>query len=133
MIERKLMWALIAGFLAVTSLGSASAQPYPNRPIRIVIPYNPGGVVDYVGRALATQLGTELGATMVSENKPGAGGIVGTDSVARDRPDGYTLLIMDPAIVINPTLQTTISYDLFKQLDTLAVISSSPLVLVTAP
>jgi tripartite-type tricarboxylate transporter receptor subunit TctC len=133
MIKLKLAWKLFAAFLLLASCQGASAQSYPSRPIRLVIPYNPGGVVDYVGRALATQLGTELGQTIVSENKPGAGGIVGTDSVARERPDGYTLLIMDPAIVINPTLQITISYDLFKQLDTLSIVSSSPLVLVTAP
>lgn len=133
MIERRLVRGLLSAFMLVALCEAAAAQSYPSRPIRLVIPYNPGGVVDYVGRALATQLGTELGQTIVSENKPGAGGIVGTDAVARDRPDGYTLLIMDPAIVINPTLQTTISYDLFKQLDTLSIISSSPLVLVTAP
>ena len=133
MIARRLTRTLLATLLLVALGDGASAQTYPSRPIRIVIPYNPGGVVDYVGRALATQLGTELGQTFVSENKPGAGGILGTDVVARERPDGYTLLIMDPAIVINPTLQPIIPYDLFKQLDTLSIISSSPLVLVVTP
>jgi len=133
MIERRLAVALLAVVLTMASSASAFAQSYPSRPIRLVIPYNPGGVVDYVGRVVATQLGAEFGQTFVSENKPGAGGIIGTDQVARDKPDGYTLLIMDPAIIINPSLQDTIAYDVFKQLDTLSVISSSPLVLVTAP
>lgn len=133
MINRRLIVTLLAGLWAITSCDGAFAQSYPSRPIRLVIPYNPGGVVDYVGRVVATQIGADLGQTVVAENKPGAGGIVGTNQVAIERPDGYTLLIMDPAIIINPSLQDTIAYDVFKQLDALSVISSSPLVLVTAP
>lgn len=109
--------------LLATALGLASlfllstivlAQPYPNRPVRLVVPYTPGGVVDTIGRVLAKQLSSELGQSVVAENKPGAGGMLGTDVVARERPDGYTLLVMDPAIVINPTLQKNVPYDLFK-------------------
>ena len=70
---------------------------------------------------------------MIAENRPGAGGIAGTDAVARSAPDGYTLVLMDPAIVINPTLQPSMPYDLFKQLQTVSVVSSSPEVLVVAP
>jgi tripartite-type tricarboxylate transporter receptor subunit TctC len=131
MIRRTLLASALA-FGALLPLNEVSAQPYPNRPIRLIIPYTPGGVVDTVGRVLAKHLGAELGQTIVVENKPGAGGILGTDSVTRERPDGYTLLLMDPAIVINPTLQKSIPYDLSK-LDALSIVSSSPLVLVAAP
>ncbi|MGP0091477.1 MAG: Bug family tripartite tricarboxylate transporter substrate binding protein [Xanthobacteraceae bacterium] len=109
------------------------AQTYPTKPIKLILPYNPGGIVDAVGRILAQQIGDVLGQPLIPENRPGAGGIVGTDVVARSLPDGYTLLLMDPAIVINPTLQEQVPYDLFKQLDTISVVSSSPLVLVVAP
>jgi tripartite-type tricarboxylate transporter receptor subunit TctC len=69
----------------------------------------------------------------VAENRPGAGGIAGTDAVARSAADGYTLVLMDPAIVINPTLQPSVPYELFKQLQTVSIVSSSPEVLVVSP
>ena len=84
---------------------TAQAQTYPSKPIHLVLPYTPGGIIDYVGRVLAQKLGDTIGQPVVAENKPGAGGILGTDAVARSAPDGYTIVIMDPAIVINPTLQ----------------------------
>jgi tripartite-type tricarboxylate transporter receptor subunit TctC len=74
-----------------------------------------------------------LGQQVIAENRPGAGGIAGTDAVARAAPDGYTIVIMDPAIVINPTLQPSMPYDLFKQLATVSIVSSSPEVVVVAP
>jgi tripartite-type tricarboxylate transporter receptor subunit TctC len=109
------------------------AQAYPNKPVRLVLPYAPGGIIDYVGRTLAQHLSEPLGQPVVAENRPGAGGIAGTDTVARSAPDGYTIVIMDPAIVINPTLQPSMPYDLFKQLVTVSIVSSSPEVLVVAP
>jgi tripartite-type tricarboxylate transporter receptor subunit TctC len=124
----------IAAAIGLVLFSTASfAQSYPAKPVKLVLPYNPGGVVDFVGRTLAQHLGEALGQPVVSENRPGAGGIVGTDVVARAQPDGYTLLLMDPAIVINPTLQESVPYDLFKQLDVISVVSSSPLVLVVTP
>jgi tripartite-type tricarboxylate transporter receptor subunit TctC len=120
--------------LAITLCSSAAfAQSYPNRPIRLILPYNPGGIVDYVGRALGQHLGEVLGQPLVPENRAGAGGILGTEVTARAQPDGYTLLLMDPGIVINPSLQEHVPYDLFKQLDTVSVVSSSPLLLVVTP
>jgi tripartite-type tricarboxylate transporter receptor subunit TctC len=112
---------------------AASAQSFPNRTIRLIIPYSPGGIVDFAGRVLGNKLGEQLHQTVVPENRPGAGGISGTDVAARAAPDGYTLLIMDPAIVINPTLQPSVPYDLFKQLSALSIVSSSPEVLVVSP
>ena len=120
-----------AASLIVTS--AAQAQAFPNKPIRLVLPYSPGGIIDYVGRTMAQALTGALGQSVVAENRPGAGGITGTDSVARSPADGYTLVLMDPAIVINPTLQPSMPYDLFKQLKTVSIISSSPEVVVVAP
>jgi tripartite-type tricarboxylate transporter receptor subunit TctC len=111
----------------------ARAQSYPTKPIRLVLPYAPGGIIDYVGRTLAQKLTENIGQPVVAENRPGAGGILGTDTVARSTPDGYTLVLMDPAIVINPTLQSDVPYDLFKNLQTVSIVSSSPEVLVVSP
>jgi tripartite-type tricarboxylate transporter receptor subunit TctC len=125
----KIAIALTIGLLATASF----AQSYPTKTIRLILPYNPGGIVDYIGRTLARSLSDTLGQTVVAENRPGAGGVVGTNFVATSQPDGYTLLLMDPAIDINPSLQASVPYDLFKQLDTISVISSSPEVLVVSP
>jgi tripartite-type tricarboxylate transporter receptor subunit TctC len=98
-----------------------------------VLPYAPGGIIDYVGRTLAQKLTENLGQPVVAENRPGGGGVLGTDSVARSAPDGYTLVLMDPAIIINPTLQADVPYDVFRNLQTVSIISSSPEVLVISP
>jgi tripartite-type tricarboxylate transporter receptor subunit TctC len=97
------------------------------------MPYAPGGIVDFAGRVLAQKLGEVLGQPVVAENRPGAGGIVGVEYVAHSTPDGYDLVIMDPAIVINPTLQKSMPYDIFKNLVTASIVNSSPEVLVVAP
>ena len=135
------MWLRLAlsSALAVTSalafgaLTGAQAQNYPNKPVRLVLPYAPGGIIDYVGRTLAQKLTENLGQPVVAENRPGGGGVLGTDSVARSAPDGYTLVLMDPAIIINPTLQADVPYDVFRNLQTVSIISSSPEVLVISP
>jgi tripartite-type tricarboxylate transporter receptor subunit TctC len=130
---RTLAALLLGPLLAALGASAAMAQVYPNKPVRLVLPYAPGGIIDYVGRTLAQHLSEPLGQPVVAENRPGAGGIAGTDTVARSAPDGYTIVIMDPAIVINPTLQPSMPYDLFKQLTTVSIVSSSPEVLVVAP
>jgi tripartite-type tricarboxylate transporter receptor subunit TctC len=120
-----------AASLAAASL--AHAQTYPTKPIRLVLPYAPGGIIDYVGRTLAQKLTEDIGQPVVAENRPGGGGILGTDTVARSAPDGYTLVLMDPALVINPTLQSDVPYDVFKNLETVSIVSASPEVLVVSP
>jgi tripartite-type tricarboxylate transporter receptor subunit TctC len=125
----KIAIAIILAFLAPQSF----AQTYPTRPVRLILPYGPGGIVDFIGRTLARSLSDTLGQTVVAENKPGAGGVVGTSFVGTSQNDGYTLLLMDPAIVINPTLQARVPYDLFKQFETVSVVSSSPEVLIVSP
>jgi tripartite-type tricarboxylate transporter receptor subunit TctC len=119
--------------LVVGAVTGANAQTYPSKPVRLVLPYAPGGIIDYVGRTLGQKLTEILGQPAVAENRPGAGGIVGTDAVARSVPDGYTLVLMDPAIVINPTLQADVPYDVFKNLQTVSIVCSSPEVLVVSP
>src|ERR1700681_4237376 len=127
-IARVLVWST----LALAASLPAYAQNFPDRPVHLIIPYGPGGITDFAGRVLAQKIGEALGQTVVPENRPGAGGIVGVDYVAHSAPDGYNFVIMDPAIVINPTLQK-VPYDIFKDLVTISIVSSSPEVLVVAP
>jgi tripartite-type tricarboxylate transporter receptor subunit TctC len=120
---------LCSVMLAPTTL---AAQTYPNKPIRLVLPYVPGGIIDTAGRNLALRLSESLGQSVVAENRPGAGGMVGADAVARSAPDGYTILLTDPALVSNPTLQADVPYDLFKGLQAVSIIGSSPAVIVAS-
>jgi tripartite-type tricarboxylate transporter receptor subunit TctC len=113
--------------------GSAAAQTYPSRTIQLVVPYAPGGVVDFIGRTVGQRLSQQMGQAVVTDNRPGAGGIIGIELTARSAPDGHTIVVMDPAIVINPSLQDKVPYDLLKDLQTVSVIGSSPLVLVVNP
>jgi tripartite-type tricarboxylate transporter receptor subunit TctC len=126
--------ALIFLGAAVASVPQmASAQNFPSKPLKLVLPYAPGGIIDYVGRHLAERLGEVLGQTVIAENRPGAGGMVGIDVVSRSTPDGYTLVVTDPGVVINPTLQNDAPYDLFKGLQPISIIGSSPSVVVISP
>ena len=131
--RRALSSTLVGSALALAAPAGGQAQTYPAKPVRLVLPYAPGGIIDYVGRTLAQKLTENLGQPVVAENRPGGGGVLGTDSVARSAPDGYTLVLMDPAIVINPTLQADVPYDVFKNLQTVSIVSSSPEVLVISP
>src|SRR5580698_9582219 len=136
-MEKKMKRAIaIAGiFLGISlALGSAAfAQDFPDRPLHLIVPYGPGGITDFAGRTVGQALGNALGQTVVVDNKPGAGGIVGVDYVAHSAPDGYQMAIMDPAIIINPLLQKSMPYDVFTDLTTLSGVSSSPEVLVVSP
>ena len=104
---------LCSAVLAATAV-AAPAQTFPSKPIRIILPYVPGGIIDAAGRNLALRLSESMGQSVVAENRPGAGGMVGADVTARSVPDGYTILLTDPALVSNPTLQKDVPYDLFK-------------------
>lgn len=136
-ILKSLRSAIYALGLAVAALVAASAyslaQTYPARPIRLILPYQPGGIVDFVGRVLAQQLASILSQPVVAENKPGAGGIVGVSEVAHAAPDGYSVVLIDPALVINPTLHRSMPYDVFKDLVAISIVCSSPHVLVISP
>jgi tripartite-type tricarboxylate transporter receptor subunit TctC len=112
---------------------AAAAQSFPTRPMRLVVPYAPGGVTDYSGRLLAKALGDGLGQQMVVDNRPGAGGMIGTELVAHSPPDGYTVLLMDSAIAVIPSLQKSMPFDVLKDLQPISLISSSPLLAVVPP
>ena len=97
--------------------GAASAQGnYPNRPIRIIVPYPAGGIVDIVARIVIEQVGRDLKQAIVVEARPGANGNIGTSAVARSEPDGYTWLVTGPAALVNPTLYKDAGWDAMKDL-----------------
>ncbi len=118
----------VAAALAVCA--PAFAQPYPSKPVRIVVPYAPGGGVDIIARAVGQELTRRLNQQIVIENKTGAGGNIGSDSVAKATPDGYTLLMASPANTINSSLYTRMPYDPARDLAPVALIATVPTVLL---
>jgi tripartite-type tricarboxylate transporter receptor subunit TctC len=117
--------------LAATSL--ATAQEYPNRPVRLVSPFPPGGSVDLVGRLVASKLSENLGQQVVVENRSGASGNIGTELVARAAPDGYTLLINTTPLVSNAFLYSKLPYDPLKDFAPVMLVSSSSTLLAVHP
>ena len=119
--------------LALTASG-AYAQAYPNRPLRIVDAFPAGGASDFLARTVAARLAESLGQPVVVENRPGAGGIVGTASVAKSPPDGYTLLMgISSALAANSSLHSKLPYDLLKDFAPVTRVASGGYVLVTHP
>src|SRR2546428_336505 len=112
---------------------SASAQDYPSRPIRLIVPFAPGGGTDILIRILAPKLGAALGQQLVVENRPGASSIIGTELVARSAPDGYTLLAVDTSFTVNPSLQPKLPYDSLKDLAPVIHLAAAPVILVLHP
>lgn len=109
------------------------AQTYPSKPVRIVVPFPPGGAVDIVGRTLGAQLTLTMGQQFVVDNRTGAGGIVGSEHVARAAPDGYTLLAVSSAHATNPTLFPKIPYNTERDFAPVSLVASSSYILVTHP
>jgi tripartite-type tricarboxylate transporter receptor subunit TctC len=121
---------LLATTLAALSAG-AWAQAYPAKAIRLVVPFPPGGGTDIIAREISTKLTTTLGWTFVVDNKPGAGGNLGVDAVAKAPADGYTLVLGQTSnLAINPTLYGKLPYDPFKDLVPVSLVATAPLVLV---
>jgi tripartite-type tricarboxylate transporter receptor subunit TctC len=112
----------------------AQAQDFPNRPVRIVVPWPPSGNVDITARTVAPALAEALGQQVIVENRPGAGGTTGTAAVAKSPPDGYTLLLGSSGTVTNaPAVYKNIAYDPVKDLTAIGPIQSVPMVLTAAP
>jgi tripartite-type tricarboxylate transporter receptor subunit TctC len=112
----------------------AGAQEYPSHPIRMVVPWPPGGITDVISRGLALSLSDSLGQQVVIDNRPGAAGNLGVGIVAKAQPDGYTIMMTDvPSFAISATLYTKLPYDPFREIEPIALPSQSPLVLVVNP
>ena len=117
--------------LAATLIGlspaPAGAQDFPTKPIRLIVPYPPGGTADAVGRMLAEQLSRELGQNVVVDNRSGSGGMIGAEAVSKAAPDGYTLLLgLNGPISINPAIRTSMPYDPLKDFAPVTLICEIP-------
>lgn len=124
--------ALLAALLSLAGPGTASAQTFPDKPVKLVVPYQPGGATDTVARVLAQQLSEKWKQPVVILNRPGASASLGAASVAKADPDGYTLLICDSSIyVVVPHLLTNFPYDPHKDLAPITIVARQPPVLTT--
>lgn len=130
----KLITRLSFGLVfAATAVVAAAQQPYPNKPIRLIVPFPPGGGPDILARVIATKLQTTNGWTVVVENRPGAGGNIGVDIVAKSAPDGYNVVIGQTSnLAVNPTLYPKLPYNPLTDLAPVATVATAPLVLVVA-
>lgn len=127
---KKFAFSLLAaaGF-ALLGTGAAHAQAFPNKPIRIVVAFAPGGATDTLARSLAQQMSTQTGATVLVENKPGASGAIAMELVARAPADGYTLLWGSDTVIVQPLLRKSFPVDPFKDLLPLARLGTAPIVI----
>jgi tripartite-type tricarboxylate transporter receptor subunit TctC len=123
------------GAAATSSLGlpRAKAAGYPERPVKIIVPFAPAGPTDIMARILIAHLGDAIGGTMIVENKPGAGGNIGIGAAAHAEPDGHTLLITSSAYVVNPGLYAKIPYDPYTDFAPIAELGTSPNVILVDP
>ena len=95
-------------------LTTCKAQPFPQKPIRIIVPFTPGSATDTMARPIADRLGAVLGQPVTVENRPGAGGTIGIGALAKSAPDGYTLAVVSTGHVVNPVLYASLTYDTLK-------------------
>ncbi|SDP23846.1 Tripartite-type tricarboxylate transporter, receptor component TctC [Ralstonia sp. 25mfcol4.1] len=131
---RKLLLSLsVLSFPMLAVVPAAQAQAWPAKPIRMVVPYPPGGPTDIVARVVGQKLSERLGQPVVVDNRPGAGGNIGADAVAKSAPDGYTMLVATTAHAINMTLFARPGYHTRTDFAPVSMLTSGPLVLVTAP
>jgi tripartite-type tricarboxylate transporter receptor subunit TctC len=127
--------SLLIGAAAASSFGSPRVQAagYPERPVKIIVPFAPAGPTDIMARILIAHLGDAIGGTMIVENKPGAGGNIGIGAAAHAEPDGHTLLITSSAYVVNPGLYAKIPYDPYTDFAPIAELGTSPNVILVDP
>ncbi|MCA3239078.1 MAG: Bug family tripartite tricarboxylate transporter substrate binding protein [Curvibacter sp.] len=128
LLNRRVLVVLLAATLA----GTGWAQTYPNKPLRIVVPFGAGGVADLTARTVAQKLSQNLGQPVVVENRPGAGGVGASETVAKSAPDGYTLLLMSNASAVSATLFKSLPYDTVKDFIPVSTLGFFDIAVVTA-
>ena len=128
----RLLLAALAAALALSTV-QAQAQTYPDKPIHLIVPFTPGSATDVVARAIAQAMSLRLGQSVIVENKPGAGGTIGSAQVAKSAPDGYTLLVNSSAHTVNPAIYANLSFDTAKDLPAVSLLAEMPNVMVVSP
>ena len=130
-IRLRTLVALLLAAAALAAAAVAGAQAYPSRPVKLVVPFPPGGSLDITGRLIAQRLTDMWGQAVVVENKPGAGGNIGADFVAKAAPDGYTILLGALSThAVNPNLYAKMPYDAVRDFAPITLIATTPNVLV---
>ena len=133
MASRRTAICLIAiGISAIASIGSAAALDYPTRPVKWVVGYPPGGATDIIARLIGQRLSERLGQPFIIENKPGAGNNIGTESVVNAEPDGYTVLLVNPANYINASLYSNLKFNVVRDIAPVAAFNRVPNVMTVA-
>jgi tripartite-type tricarboxylate transporter receptor subunit TctC len=131
---RALRWlALLATCALIAPAHGQSADKYPERQIRIIVPYPPGGSVDVLGRLVAQRMQENWGQSVIVENRPGAGTMIGTAAAAKSDPDGYTLIIVVSGHTTNPALYASMQYDGIKDFQPISLLARTPVVLYAHP
>ncbi len=127
------MRSIAACLLFAASLG-ASAQPYPSKPVRIVVPFSPGGIADNSARTISDRLGVRLGQPVLIDNRPGSSGNIGTEQVAKSAPDGYTLLLgYDGTMVVNPHVYAKLGFDTLRDFVPVTKLGDAAIIIVAHP
>jgi tripartite-type tricarboxylate transporter receptor subunit TctC len=119
--------------LALVAAHAFAQEPYPSKPVKLILPFPPGGPTDILGRLIAENLSTRLGQPVITENRGGAGGNVGAEAAARAAPDGYTMVLVAPSLAISPTLYAKLNYDPVKDFAPVSLVATVPNVIVTQP
>jgi len=127
LVRRILSRAVLGGFVTLLSAGASAADPYPSKPIRIVVPYAAGGTTDQLARVLQPALSESLGQTLIIDNKPGAGGTIGTELAVTAPPDGYTLVFGNNGPNALIQLMRPVAYDPIKDLRPIALVALTPM------
>jgi tripartite-type tricarboxylate transporter receptor subunit TctC len=120
----------LAGLLVASAVW---AQPYPSKPIRMIVAFAPGGIADFAARSISQRLAESLGVPVVVENRPGAGGVIGADLVAKAAPDGYTVLVTSISHTINPSVTKNLPFDTQRDFAPVMLIADAPNILVVHP
>lgn len=126
-MKRDFLFSLLLSAVAALAVSAACAQSYPNKPVRVIIPFPPGGTLDSVGRMLAQKLSDQMGQQFVIENKPGGNGIIGADVVAKAPADGYTLLFNASTFTSAPMTMKQVPYAVEKDFAPVALVAKAPL------
>jgi tripartite-type tricarboxylate transporter receptor subunit TctC len=132
-VKRRDFITLLAGAAMTLPAAADAAEPYPTRPIRLVVPYPAGGGTDIVGRVLGQKLSESLGQQIVVDNRGGAGGTLGTAHAAKSAPDGYTLLLVPTSHVINPSIYAKLSYDTERDFAPITMVASAAILMAVNP
>lgn len=132
LVHRRLAVHALAAIVAL-GVRTTLAADYPSNPVNVVVPWGPAGIIDITARVIGARLASELGQPVVVVNKPGAGGMLGADTAARARPDGYTLLLINSSLNMNAALGQKLPFDVSGAFEPVAVVAKAPMILIAKP